>query len=132
MRSQGQTSRQETDLTTPSLLVISFCFHASVFRFWQPIDLILRLDRQSDFLVQPATQVNLLTSRTAERHGRRQCRVLLSCDGALMEPGLAGNLIFNAFSGEVGEDTGKGKEQRKKRRIWLTALPAVPFEIVGR
>jgi hypothetical protein len=49
-----------------------------------------------------------------------------------VEPGLKGNLIVNVFAEKAGEDSGKGKEQRKKRRILLSALPAIPFEISER
>ena len=57
--------------------------------------------------------------------------VLVLCsDAEKVEPGLRGNLIVNAFAVKTGKDSGKGKEQRKKRRILLSALPAIPFEIV--
>jgi hypothetical protein len=49
-----------------------------------------------------------------------------------VERGLKGNLIVNVFAEKAGEDSGKGKEQRKKRRILLSALPAIPFEISER
>ncbi len=49
-----------------------------------------------------------------------------------VERGLKGNLIVNVFAEKGGEDSGKGKEQRKKRRILLSALPAIPFEISER
>lgn len=52
------------------------------------------------------------------------------CDRSLAKPGAEGNLIINVFAVKTGEDSGKGKEQRKKRRILLSVLPAIPFEIV--
>ena len=61
--------------------------------------------------------------------GRRRSELVLRCDGA--EPGLKGNLIVNVFAAKTRKDSGKGKEQRKKRRILLSTLPAIPFEIVG-
>lgn len=57
--------------------------------------------------------------------------IVLHSDAALCRPGLQGNLIINAFAAKTGENAGKGKEQRKKRRILLTTLPAIPFEIVA-
>ena len=62
---------------------------------------------------------------------RRQDEIVLRSDAAVVEPGLKGNLIVNAVAARTGEDSGKGKEQRKKRRILLSTLPAIPFEIVG-
>jgi len=56
--------------------------------------------------------------------------IILRCDAETAEPGLEGNLIVNVFAARSAEDSGRGKEQRKKRRILLTALPAIPFEIV--
>ncbi len=59
-----------------------------------------------------------------------QGEILLRSDAGTVQPGLKGNLIVNVFAAKTGEDSGKGKEQRKKRRILLNALPAIPFEIV--
>ena len=42
------------------------------------------------------------------------------------ERGLKGNLIVNVFAEKTGDDSGKGKEQRKKRRI-LWALAGDPI-----
>lgn len=61
--------------------------------------------------------------------GRRRAEITLCCDAARCRPGQEGNLILNVFAAKTGEDSGKGKEQRKKRRILLTALPAIPFRI---
>ena len=57
--------------------------------------------------------------------------LVLRGDAATVKPGLEGNLIVNAFAAKTGEDSGKGKEQRKKRRILLSALPAIPFEVAA-
>jgi hypothetical protein len=62
----------------------------------------------------------------------RAVQSLLRSKGNEIERGLKGNLIVNVFAGKTGEDSGKGKEQRKKRRILLSALPAIPFEISER
>ncbi len=64
--------------------------------------------------------------------GRQGSVIVLRSDADEIERGLKGNLIVNVFAGKTGEDSGKGKEQRKKRRILLSALPAIPFEIAGR
>jgi hypothetical protein len=61
-----------------------------------------------------------------------QGEIVLRSDAEKVQPGLKGNLIVNVFAGKTGEDSGKGKEQRKKRRILLSALPAIPFEIVAQ
>jgi hypothetical protein len=45
--------------------------------------------------------------------GRWQGRIVLRSD-ATTQPGLAGNLIVNVFAAKTGEDSGRGKEQRKK------------------
>jgi hypothetical protein len=58
--------------------------------------------------------------------------ITLRSKGNEIDRGLRGNLIVNVFAGKTGEDSGKGKEQRKKRRILLGALPAIPFEISDR
>lgn len=62
--------------------------------------------------------------------GRRTKELVLRCDAATAKPGLKGNLIVNVYAVKTRKDSGKGKEQRKKRRILLSALPAIPFEIV--
>jgi hypothetical protein len=61
-----------------------------------------------------------------------QGEIVLRSDAGTVQPGLKGNLIVNVFAGRTGEDSGKGKEQRKKRRILLSALPAITFEIVAQ
>ncbi len=58
--------------------------------------------------------------------------ITLRSKGDEIERELQGNLIVNVFAGKTGEDSGKGKEQRKKRRILLSTLPAIPFEISDR
>jgi hypothetical protein len=63
---------------------------------------------------------------------RWQGEIVLRSDAETVQPGLKGNLIVNVFAAKMGEDSGKGKEQRKKRRILLSALPAIPFEIVAQ
>ena len=57
--------------------------------------------------------------------------IVLAADATAVKPGLAGNLIVQAFGVRTAEDSGHGKEKRKKRRILLTALPAIPFVLVG-
>lgn len=51
-------------------------------------------------------------------------------EAAVAKPGVAGNLIVNAYAVKTKENTGKGKEQRKKRRILLGVLPAIAFEVI--
>jgi hypothetical protein len=63
--------------------------------------------------------------------GRRQAQITLCCDATRCRPGQEGNLILNVFAAKTGEDSGKGKEQRKKRRILLTSVPAIPFRIAA-
>jgi hypothetical protein len=63
--------------------------------------------------------------------GRRGSVLVLRSDADQVQRGLEGNLIVNVFAGKTEDDSGKGKEQRKKRRILLSALPAIPFEIAG-
>ncbi len=62
--------------------------------------------------------------------GRRYTQVVLRSDASAVKAGQKGNLIVNVFAVKTGEDSGRGKEQRKKRRILLGTLPAIPFEIV--
>jgi hypothetical protein len=64
--------------------------------------------------------------------GRGERELVLRCDAREVKPRQRGNLIINVFAAKTGDDSGKGKEQRKKRRILLTALPAIPYEIVPR
>lgn len=68
-------------------------------------------------------------SLTGAEQDRGGIQLLVSADAGQATPGLAGNLIINVFAAKTEEDTGKGKEQRKKRRILLSTLPAIPFEI---
>lgn len=62
--------------------------------------------------------------------GRSEGEIVLRSDAAVVKAGLQGNLIVNAFAAKAGRGAGKGKEQRKKRRILLSVLPAIPFEVV--
>ena len=63
--------------------------------------------------------------------GRLGGEIVVQSDAAVAKPGLKGNLIVNAFAVRTGEGAGKGKAQRIKSRILLSALPAIPFEIVA-
>jgi hypothetical protein len=63
--------------------------------------------------------------------GREGGEIVIQSDPAVVKPGLKGNLIVNAFAVRTGESAGKGKAQRRKSRILLSALPAIPFEIVA-
>lgn len=54
--------------------------------------------------------------------------IVLHCNSAA--PETSGNLVFNAFAANAGAASSKGKEQRKRQRIPISALPAIPFEIV--
>lgn len=63
--------------------------------------------------------------------GRLGGEIVLQSDAAVVKPGLKGNLIVNAFAVRTGEGAGKGKAQRRKSRILLSSLPAIPFEIVA-
>ena len=47
-----------------------------------------------------------------------------------IEPGREGNLIVNVFANRPEGGT-KRIEQRKKKRVLLSALPAIPFEVIG-
>ncbi|MGM0494886.1 MAG: hypothetical protein ACQER1_18275, partial [Armatimonadota bacterium] len=55
--------------------------------------------------------------------------VILASDAQAIRPSMSGNLIIQAFGVRTEENSGHGKEQRKKRRILLTALPAIPFAV---
>lgn len=61
--------------------------------------------------------------------GRRDGGVVFRCDAKLAKPGLKGNLIVNAIAVRDPANM-KGKAQRKKPRHLLTALSAIPFQIV--
>ncbi|MBM3861306.1 MAG: hypothetical protein FJ395_16890 [Verrucomicrobia bacterium] len=50
-------------------------------------------------------------------------------DAQTTKPGLKGNLIVNVYAYRDPE-TMKGRGQRKKPRRLLTALPAIPVEIL--
>lgn len=55
--------------------------------------------------------------------------IVFRSDAKTAQPGLKGNLIVNAYAMR-DPDTMKGRGQRKKPRRLLTALPAIPFEVV--
>jgi hypothetical protein len=63
--------------------------------------------------------------------GRLGGEIVVQSDAAVVKPGLKGNLIVNAFAVRTGEGAGKGRAQRRKSRILLSALPAIPFETVA-
>lgn len=57
--------------------------------------------------------------------------MVFRCDAEAVEPGQKGNLVVDVFA--VRDlATMKGREQRKKPRRFLTALPAIPFEVLRR
>ncbi|MDP6523440.1 MAG: PPC domain-containing protein [Kiritimatiellia bacterium] len=62
--------------------------------------------------------------------GRAGKEIVLRGDTTL-KVGRKGNLIVNVFAHRPEPASSKGKEQRKKKRILLSALPAIPFEVVG-
>ncbi len=69
----------------------------------------------------------IMIERTSFRD--RGTEIVFRSDAKTAKPGLKGNLIVNAFA--VREAAAmKGKEQRKRPRVLLTALPAIPFEVV--
>ena len=55
----------------------------------------------------------------------------LKADKDAMKSGFADNLIIEAFAKRVRRDQG-GKTSKKKQRVSLGVLPAIPFEIVLR
>ena len=55
--------------------------------------------------------------------------IVFRSDAKTAQPGLKGNLIVNAYAMR-DPDTMKGRGQRKKPHRLLTALPAIPFEVV--
>jgi hypothetical protein len=56
--------------------------------------------------------------------------IVFRSDARTDKPGLKGNLIVNVYAYRDPE-TMKGRGQRKKPHRLLTALPAIPFEIVA-
>jgi hypothetical protein len=64
------------------------------------------------------------------KQGRWEAEIFFRCDAETAPQDRQGNLIVHAFAVKTDEDSGRGKEQRKKRRILLSTLPAIPFEIV--
>ena len=63
--------------------------------------------------------------------GREGAEIVISCDAAKAKGGLKGNLIFSAFVERVPPATALNPQPRK-RRVPMGALPAVPYEIVGK
>ncbi len=57
--------------------------------------------------------------------------VVLAADAAKVKPGLQGNLILMTLGERTGGPTEKTRQQ-PKLRVPLSALPALPFEIVAR
>ncbi|MEI8196362.1 MAG: PPC domain-containing protein [Phycisphaerae bacterium] len=57
--------------------------------------------------------------------------VVLACDAAKMRPGGKGNLILNAFVERQPPVTVQNP-QPVKRRVPMGALPAIPYEILGK
>jgi len=60
----------------------------------------------------------------------RHCEIIFRSYADAVEIGQRGNLVVQAIS-KKGVETIKGKEQRKPEYVLLTALPAMPFEIVA-
>ena len=58
--------------------------------------------------------------------------IVLETDSAKVKPGLAGNLIVNAYAAPGGGAKNKNKGKANQRRAPLGSLPAIPFEIVER
>ncbi len=56
--------------------------------------------------------------------------LVLACDAAKAKPGLAGNLIVNAFAENAQPAAGK-KAPANRRRFPIGTLPAIPFEVVA-
>mgnify|MGYP000058933460 CR=1 FL=1 len=61
--------------------------------------------------------------------GQRNGGITFHCDAQTSRPGLQGNLIINVYAYR-DPATMSGREQHKKPLRLLTALPAIPFEIV--
>jgi hypothetical protein len=57
--------------------------------------------------------------------------LVLQCDAEKIKPGLAGNLIVDAFV-ERTVPSPKDKTTTTTRRVPLGTLPAIPFQIVSR
>jgi hypothetical protein len=63
---------------------------------------------------------------------RSGTEIVLECNAAKAKPGLAGNLIVNAFAARA-DAPGRGKPQAAApRRAPMGTLPAIPFEVVPR
>jgi hypothetical protein len=76
-------------------------------------------------LSDPPPGITIASVKLDERDGG----IVFHSDAKLAKPGLKGNLIVNAVAAR-DPATMKGKAQRKKPRHLLTALSAIPFEVV--
>lgn len=76
-------------------------------------------------LNQPPEGITIDCASLGDRGGE----IVFRSHAKTAKPGLKGNLIINAFAVRDAAAM-KGKEQRKRPRILLTALPAIPFEVV--
>ena len=50
---------------------------------------------------------------------------------AKLVPGMKGNLIVNAYAEKTDDGDSDGKDQKTPDRVLVTALPAIPFEVVS-
>jgi hypothetical protein len=71
-----------------------------------------------------------LTIKEVVPAGAWATEIVLQCDAEKAKPGLKGNLIINAFPPRAGQP-GRPIRAANQRRIPLTTLPAIPFEIVS-
>jgi hypothetical protein len=76
----------------------------------------------------PPPGIALVSATLHEDEGE----IVIASDAHAVRPGLTGNLVIEAFGVRTEENSGSGKEQRKKRRILLTALPAIPFAVADQ
>jgi hypothetical protein len=63
--------------------------------------------------------------------GRDHAELVLQTDPAKLRPGLKGNLVIQAFA-EHSPQSSREEPSVNRRRVPLGALPAIPFETVGR
>lgn len=77
-------------------------------------------------LIDPPPGVTITSSVLNQRNGG----ITFHCDATTAQAGSKGNLIVNVYAYR-DPATMMGREQRKKPRHLLTALPAIPFEIVA-
>jgi hypothetical protein len=78
-------------------------------------------------LSEPPEGISL---RDIEPATRTTADLLLECDASKIKPGLAGNLIVNAYAAGKPDDA-KGKPANQQRRFLLGTLPALPFEVAA-